>query len=87
LRPVILVGALSDLISERLVQDFPYQYARVGLEVMRCDGPMLQEGLSNNIFVDYKRKGSHYECVTMGAIEDIRSRVKYFFLVIKGLIK
>ncbi|XP_021957965.1 disks large homolog 5 isoform X3 [Folsomia candida] len=86
LRPVILVGALSDLIAERLVQDFPYQFAKVIPEFMRCDGPMLQDGLTKNLFldkmnenkiVDYKRKGSHYECVTMTAIHEVRSKKLY----------
>jgi hypothetical protein len=75
LRPVIVVGALCDLIAERLVQDFPYQFGRVSLEVMHCSGPMLEKGLSENIFVDYKRKGSHYECVTMAAIKEVSSKV------------
>lgn len=75
LRPLIIIGALCDLVSERLVQDFPYQFRKVIPEFMRCDGPMLQEGLTKNIFVDFKRKGSHYECVTMAAIHEIRSKV------------
>jgi hypothetical protein len=36
---------------------------------------MLEQGLAENIFVDYKRKGSHYECITMGAIKEISSKV------------
>lgn len=75
LRPVILVGALNDLIAERLVQDFPYQFGRVCLEAMHCSGPMLEKGLAENIFVDYKRRGSHYECVTMAAIKEVSSKV------------
>ena len=75
LRPVIILGALSDVIADRLVQDFPYQFGRVALEVMNCSGAMLEKGLVENIFVDYKRKGSHYECVTMAAIKEISSKV------------
>jgi len=77
LRPVIIVGALSDVIAERLVLDFPYQFGRVSLEVMHCSGPMLEKGLAENIFVDYKRKGSHYECVTMAAIKEISAKKLY----------
>ena len=87
LRPVLVLGGLSDLIAERLVQDFPYQFGRVALEVMHCSGSMLEKGVAENIFVDYKRKGSHYECITMGAIKEISSKVsrlkyltvKFFF--------
>jgi len=75
LRPVLILGALSDLIAERLVQDFPYQFGRAPLEVMHCSGAMLEKGFAENIFVDYKRKGSHYECVTMGAIKEISTKV------------
>jgi len=77
LRPVVLIGALSDLIADKLVQDFPSEFGKVPVESMRCDGEMLQEGLVGNIFVDYKRKGSHYDCVTMAAIHEVRSRKLY----------
>lgn len=49
---------------------FMCRFAKVIPEFMRCDGPMLQDGLTKNLFldkmnenkiVDYKRKGSHYE--------------------------
>src|SRR3989442_963876 len=75
LRPVIILGALSDVIAERLVLDFPYQFGRVSLEVMHCSAPMLEKGLAENIFVDYKRKGSHFECVTVAAIKEISAKV------------
>lgn len=75
LRPVLILGALSDVISERLVQDFPYQFGRVAVEVMHCSGTMVENGLAENIFIDYKRKGSHYECITMTAIKEISSKV------------
>lgn len=79
LRPVIILGALSDVIAERLALDFPYQFGRVSLEVMHCSGPMLEKGLAENIFVDYKRKGSHYECVTIAAIKEISAKVIKIF--------
>lgn len=75
LRPVLVLGALSDLIADRLVQDFPYQFGRAPLEIMNYSGAMLEKGLAENIFIDYKRKGAHYECVTMGAVKEVSSKV------------
>jgi len=74
-RPVVILGALSDLMAERLVQDFPYQFGRIPSEVMHCSGPMLEKGLAQNVFVDYKKKGSHYECISMSAVKEISSKV------------
>jgi len=79
LRPVLILGALSELIAERLVQDFPYQFGRVATE-MQYSGPLVEHGLADNVFVDYKRKGTHYECVTMAAIKEISSKKLYCIL-------
>jgi len=91
LRPVILVGALNDLIAERLVQDFPYQFGRVLVDAMPCAGysiPMMEKGCAENVFVDYKRKGSHYECITMSAVKQVSSKVATisFFHLLFNLI-
>jgi hypothetical protein len=39
----------------------------------------LEKGVMDNIFVDFRRKGSHYECTTVSSIREISRQVTEFF--------
>jgi hypothetical protein len=39
----------------------------------------LEKGVMDNIFVDFRRKGSHYECTTVSSIREISRQVGEFF--------
>jgi hypothetical protein len=39
----------------------------------------LEKGVMDNIFVDFRRKGSHYECTTVSSIREISRQVRHFF--------
>ncbi len=39
----------------------------------------LEKGVMDNIFVDFRRKGSHYECTTVSSIREISRQVRQFF--------
>ena len=36
----------------------------------------LEKGVMDNIFVDFRRKGSHYECTTVSSIREISKQVR-----------
>jgi len=70
-RPVLVVGPLSDCVTEKLIQDFPDVFTRCLPEVMHCSQATMEKGISDNLFVDYRKKGSFFECTSISAIKDI----------------
>ena len=40
----------------------------------------LEKGMMDNVLIDFKRRGSHYECTTVSAIKEICERVSQHFL-------
>jgi hypothetical protein len=39
----------------------------------------------DNMLIDFRRRGSHYECTTVAAIKEICERVRRPFLLLLGL--
>ena len=76
-RPVLIVGPLADAVVDKLVSDYPHKYVRCQPEYMDSDMTSLEKGVLNNIFVDFRRRGSHYEVTTVSSIKDICDRVNY----------
>ncbi|PSN54915.1 hypothetical protein C0J52_01656 [Blattella germanica] len=74
-RPVLIVGPLSDCVMEKLIQDFPDKFTRCIPEVMHCPQNMMEKGISENIFVDFRKKGSNFECTTVTAVKEICDKV------------
>jgi hypothetical protein len=74
-RPVLIVGPLADVVLDKIISDYPHQFARCEPEFMNCNQEALEKGIMNNILVDFRRRGSHYECTTVSAIKDICDRV------------
>ena len=71
MRPVILVGPLSDYVTDKLVQEFPRKFIRVLPELMPYPESYMESQLQLNNFVDYRRKGAHYECITINAVQNV----------------
>ena len=76
-RPVLIVGPLADAVVDKLVSDFPHIYVRCQPEYMDSDMSSLEKGVLDNIFVDFRRRGSHYEVTTVSSIKDICDRVSF----------
>ena len=74
-RPVLVLGPLAECVVDKLTIDFPQQFMRCMLTSMNCSQEAMEEGLQNNIFVDYRRRGSIFECTTVQAIRDIFDKV------------
>ncbi|KAG1674896.1 Disks large 5 [Nymphon striatum] len=73
-RPVIIVGPLVEVVCDKLVQDFPHIFARCIPEVMRGSLEEMERGLADSKFIDYRRRGSHFECTTVLAVREICDR-------------
>lgn len=80
-RPVLILGPLSDCVAEKLTIDFPQLFERLLPTKMNCTQENMEEGLQNNILVDYRRRGSIYECTPVQAIQDLCEKVNdlHFF--------
>ncbi|XP_015434498.1 PREDICTED: disks large homolog 5 isoform X3 [Dufourea novaeangliae] len=71
LRPILIIGPLSECVVTKLLQEFPGQYTRCLAEAMHCSQSTLEQGLRDALYVDYRKKGSYFECTTVQAVKDI----------------
>ena len=74
-RPVLIIGPLADAVVDKLVSEDPHKFVRCQPEYMDCDMSSLEKGVMDNIFVDFRRRGSHYEVTTVSSIKDVCDRV------------
>ena len=71
----MIVGPLSDAVTEKLLSDSGQTFARCETEYMNCSQEALEKGMSDNVLIDFRRRGSHFECTTVAAIRDVIDRV------------
>ncbi|XP_032665286.1 disks large homolog 5 isoform X8 [Odontomachus brunneus] len=74
LRPVLIIGPLSECVVTKLLQEYPNQFTRCLAEAMHCSQATLEQGLRDSLYVDYRKKGSYFECTTVQAVKDICER-------------
>lgn len=74
-RPVLILGPLADSVADKLTIDFPQLFQRCLTTTMNCTQDAMEKGLQSNIFVDYRRRGSIYECTTVQAIRELGVKV------------
>lgn len=79
-RPVFIIGPLSDVVTEKLIMDCPHKFAKCEPEPMACTQEALETGLMNNALIDFRRRGSKFECYTVSAIKDICNRNQHCIL-------
>ncbi|XP_011504638.1 PREDICTED: disks large homolog 5 [Ceratosolen solmsi marchali] len=71
LRPVLIIGPLNECVATKLLQEFPGQFTRCLPEAMHCSQATLEQGLRDSQYVDYRKKGSYFECTTVQAVKEI----------------
>merc|ERR1712241_959104 len=49
-------------------------------EYVDSDMKAFEKGVMDNVFVDFKRRGSHYECTTVSSIREICDRNQHCIL-------
>lgn len=69
-RPVLIIGPLSECLMVRLTIDFSNLFKLCEVTAMDCSQEAMEEGLKENIFVDYRRRGNKFECTTVEAISN-----------------
>lgn len=74
MRPVLIVGPLSDLVGDKLVLEFTRKFTKVLPECVPYSQSFLPNLTEESDVVEYRRRGSHYECITVAAIQDVGSK-------------
>lgn len=85
---MLILGPLSECVAEKMIKnDFPQQFERCLMTRMNCSQDAMEKGLQNNIFVDYRKRDSIYECTTVQAIRDICDKVRDIFVLVFFFMK
>lgn len=79
LRPVVIVGPLADCVTEKLLTDFPDKFNRCIPEIQYNSQTVMEKCLSDNILIDYRKKGNAFECITIAALKESFNKVRSFF--------
>ena len=74
-RPILVIGPLADAVIDKLTSDYPHKFVRCEPEFMNCNQEALEKGILDNLLIDFRRRGSHYECTTVSANKEICERV------------
>ena len=48
-------------------------------EIVRATISSLEQGQDSGVFVDFRNRDSHYECITVAAVKEIIDKVKFIF--------
>jgi len=67
---VLIIGPLSECLMDRLTIDFSNLFKLCEVTAMDCSQEAMEEGLKENIFVDYRRRGNKFESTTVEAISN-----------------
>ncbi|XP_068228466.1 disks large homolog 5 isoform X3 [Palaemon carinicauda] len=70
-RPLVMVGPLWELVCDKLVHDYSHKFTKCVPEISRRSIEEMDEAVQNNIVVDYRRRGSHFEVTTVNQVKEI----------------
>ena len=80
IRPVLILGPFAESIMDKLASDYPNRFVHCEPEYMNSDVRTVEKGVTDNIFLDFKRRGTHFECTTMRSIREIISMNQHSML-------
>ncbi|XP_034934539.1 disks large homolog 5 isoform X6 [Chelonus insularis] len=80
LRPVLIIGPLNECVATKLFQEFQGEFTRCLPEAMHCSQATLEQGLRDSLYVDYRKKGSYFECTTVQAVKESCSKSAHCIL-------
>jgi len=75
IRPVMVVGPLADCVTDKLIVDFPDLFMRYIPEAKHCSQASMEKGVADSVFIDYRKKGSVYECVSVSGLKEACNKV------------
>lgn len=71
-----MLGPLAEFVVDKLTSDYPDVFKRCNINHMR-NKEALEQGLQSNAIVDYRRRGSVFECTTIQAIREAKVRLRF----------
>uniref|UniRef100_A0A8C4ZGJ2 Discs, large homolog 5a (Drosophila) n=1 Tax=Gadus morhua TaxID=8049 RepID=A0A8C4ZGJ2_GADMO len=74
LRPVLVLGPLSDPVKDMLVKESPGKFCRCVLEVMKASQQAIERGVKDCLFIDYKRRSGHFDVTTVASIKEMSEK-------------
>lgn len=74
-RPVLVLGPLAEFVVDKLVTDFPEKFKKVIAESRHCTQAALEQEMTDNLIVDYRRKGNYFECTTVSSVRSVCNSV------------
>ena len=77
-RPVLIVGPLWELVTDKLVNDFPNKFSRVIPEAKFYSQSEIENVLQNNDIVDVRRKLNYFEATTVDLVKEVCDKVIEF---------
>lgn len=75
---MVILGPLIDIVLDKLVQDFPRMFVRCIPDVVGESVQEIENGLQDNKYIDYRRRGSHFECITLSNIKEVCDDVSFY---------
>ena len=82
-----MVGPLCEMVCEKLIHEFPFKFCRCLPDSRMGTLAEMEEGIQNGIFVDFRRRTSHFEVLTVNQVKDICDKVIFKnFSIKRGLI-
>ncbi|CAG9767331.1 unnamed protein product [Ceutorhynchus assimilis] len=70
-RPVLILGPLAECVADKLVSDFPDKFQRALTDTRRCNQAQLDRELEDGLIIEYRRRGSCFECITVQAVKSV----------------
>ena len=75
MRPVLIVGPLSDSVVDKLIQDYPRKFIKVqSMIIPGYPQSYMEKNVEENNFIEYRRKGTQFECVTAATIQEMSDK-------------
>lgn len=75
-RPIIVTGALCDLVVDKLASDYPEKFRKCEVSELRCSKDELEMQLKDNNILEYRKNGSKFELVTLQSVKENLVRKK-----------
>ena len=80
LRPVLIIGPFSEAIGDKLASDYPTTFGHCEPEYLNSDLATVEQGIADGVFIDFKRRGPHFECTTLRSVKELMGHGKHSLL-------
>ncbi|XP_065324409.1 uncharacterized protein LOC135931311 isoform X1 [Gordionus sp. m RMFG-2023] len=77
-RPLIVYGPFASEIIEKLIHLWPHKFNLFkSAEIMKGSLKMMEQGIMDNIFFDFKKSGDYYEYISYQTMKNLNQQKSY----------